>query len=328
MRRTWLPLVALAALVVSCADSEEAVEEPSPASGTEGADEGGASPEAPPETEAEEGAEEEVVEAPVDWGDASPALREAFRVRSSSLVLDDGEKLPRVIEHVGTGLVFVYVRGGRFLLGSEPGEEGRYEDEGPARWVRMSGFYLSGTEVTYAAWRAGGGREIAGIEETHPVAGIDWFAARDWCRSNGFSLPSEARWEYASSGRSNDDFPWGMVPDRRMCNAQGTSKRDLWTETSPAAAISTDCSWCGAYDMGGNVMEWCLDAWVPDYESIAEGARDPLRPAEGEAPEVERVVRGGSYYSDSADQIRAAYRNSIAPGDVGANLGFRAVVER
>ena len=328
MRRAWLPIVALGAMVVSCADSEEVVEEPSAPPEGEGTTEESTSTEVPAEVEAPGGAVDEVVEAPVNWGDASPALREAFRVLSSSLVLDEGEKLPRVIEHIGTGLVFVYVRGGSFQLGSEFGEEGRYEDEGPARWVRMTGFYLSGTEVTYAAWRAGGGREIPGAEETHPVAGIDWYAARDWCLANGLSLPSEARWEYGASGRGNDDYPWGMVPDRRMCNAQGTSKHDRWTETSPAGAMPTDCSWCGAFDMGGNVMEWCLDVWAPDYESISEGAVDPFRPAEGEAPDVERVVRGGSYYSDTADQIRAAYRDSIAPRDVGANLGFRAAVER
>ena len=312
--------VVLAVVAAACGGSPD--EDPAPSPNESTPDEPTELP--PPEDEASAEPEVEIA----DWGDASPAVQEAFRVTGQSQVVDDGRRFPRLIEHATTGLAFCYVHGGAFTLGSPFGEEGRFLDEDPPRRVRMTGFYVSRTEVTYAAWLAGGGRKILGNTEDHPVTGLTWYEARDWCAKNGFSLPSEAQWEYAASGTGDDTFPGGYEPDMRLCNAQGRSDYDHWTESSPAGAIPTDLSWCGAFDMAGNVMEWCRDGWLPSYESIPDGAVDPVRAVDEEAPALERVVRGGSYFSKTTDHLRTAYRRDALPNDVGANLGFRVVVGR
>lgn len=326
-----LPLLAaIAALTVSCGDAEtgSADLEPPSDAGEEGAETPAGAESKSPAGE-DPGAVEPEERIPQEWHDAPASLRDSYRIVTSAVELDRDRRFPRRIEHVELGVEFLYVRSGTFYLGSPEGEEGRYEDEEPLVHVGINGFYVSRTEIPYTAWRAGGGREVLGVEATHPVTGVTWFEARDWCATNELTLPSEAQWEYTASGGLDDVFPWGASPERRRSNAQGTNSRDPWPETSPVGAMSTDCSWCGVLDLAGNVMEWCQDAWEGDYSWVEHRAIDPVRtlpPEAGEAPEVERVVRGGSYYSDTADQLRTAYRNSILPTDMGGNLGFRAVI--
>jgi formylglycine-generating enzyme required for sulfatase activity len=326
-----IPIVAagVIVLVVACGGSnpEEIAPADRPADDGAGGEAGALLAPGVPDEPEPPGEEEVEPEVPQEWHDAPASLREHFRVASRSVVLDSELRFPRRIERTGLDLPFVYVRSGTFQLGSPAGEEGRFEDEEPLTRVGIEGFYLSRTEISYSTWRAGGGRKITGIEETHPAAGITWREAYDWCEANGLSLPSEAQWEYAASGALNDVFPWGSRPDRRLCNARGTSSHDLWVETSPVGSMPTDCSWCGALDMAGNVMEWCLDGWQGSYEEVGQRAVNPVLLPPGDQPEGERVVRGGSYHSRSADQIRTAYRNSILATDIGANLGFRAIVK-
>src|SRR5271157_264923 len=52
-----------------------------------------------------------------------------------------------------TGLVFVWVPGGCFLMGSPQSEQNRSEDEGPVHEVCIDGFWMSKTVVTNAQFR-------------------------------------------------------------------------------------------------------------------------------------------------------------------------------
>jgi formylglycine-generating enzyme required for sulfatase activity len=68
--------------------------------------------------------------------------------------------------------------------------------------------------------------------------------------------------------------------------------------------------------MQGNLLEWVHD-W---YDSVEGGSVvvDPQGPVSGR----DRVLRGGSWGLVAA-YCRAAYRNSLAPANRGANIGFR-----
>ena len=155
-------------------------------------------------------------------------------------------------------------------------------------------------------------------------------------RLDGLSLglPSEAQWEYACRaatreatyagpmeilGERNapvlDDIAWyGGNSGVEFDLDEGADSSD-WSEkahdhktagTRPVRLKRPNPFGC--YDMLGNVLEWCADAWVDSHEGIDRmGA---ARPASQQASDTARVVRGGSW-SNNARFVRAAYRNGI-----------------
>ena len=62
----------------------------------------------------------------------------------------------------------------------------------------------------------------------------------------------------------------------------------------------------GLYDMHGNVMEWCLDQYLPDAYSRfgPEPVQNPVHLPKTRYP---RVARGGSWY-DPEEELRSARR--------------------
>ena len=106
----------------------------------------------------------------------------------------------------------------------------------------------------------------------------------------GFTLPSEAQWEYACRAGTTTPTFWGGEID---------AKRDphfvfsLHENTGPFLApdIARGNAF-GLIDMPGGWHEWCLDEWKGDY---TDGPRSEApRTFTGESPM--RVVRGGARF--------------------------------
>ena len=57
-------------------------------------------------------------------------------------------------EHEETGILFVLLPGGDFVMGTPPDEEDRWQDEGPLHLVTLSAFLVGKYEVTQAQWEA------------------------------------------------------------------------------------------------------------------------------------------------------------------------------
>jgi formylglycine-generating enzyme required for sulfatase activity len=73
----------------------------------------------------------------------------------------------------------------------------------------------------------------------------------------------------------------------------------------------------GLHDMSGNVWEWVNDWYSSSYYASSPSS-NPTGPATGSY----RVLRGGSWLSNS-DGVRSSYRGFNAPDGAFNSLGFR-----
>ncbi len=79
-------------------------------------------------------------------------------------------------------------------------------------------------------------------QDDYPVTGVSWYEAAAYAESAGKALPTIYHWTIAAS-------PWGSAGILPAANFDGPG---------PARVGSSQAmSWSGAYDMAGNVKEWC-----------------------------------------------------------------------
>jgi formylglycine-generating enzyme required for sulfatase activity len=227
--------------------------------------------------------------------------------------------------HRATGIVFVGLPNGRFLMGAQAKDPERpnYDpearpSEGPVHEVELSAFLIAKFEVTHAEWeRVMGTRSVQGEGDRQPARGISWLDCRLFCARTGLLLPSEAQWEYAC--RAGTRGPYGGAGDLdRLAWHDGTSGG----KTRPVG--TKDPNHFGLHDLHGNVSEWCADAFDPVFYSRPEAAGpDPLCPvAETPGSGQYHVDRGGSAFQGS-DRCRSAARTSDQASDRDSDLGFR-----
>ncbi len=158
---------------------------------------------------------------------------------------------------------------------------------------------------------------------------------------NGYRLPTEAEWERAAAWDGAQHWMYGFSSDviditraNHECSVENranplgltttpsTSPVGWYNGVNPArlsapATLTADSpSPVNAYDMAGNVWEWCHDWAYRTYTT--DPVDNPTGPTEG----VNRVLRGGAY-NTTAYACRAARRNHYAPENGYHNIGFR-----
>jgi formylglycine-generating enzyme required for sulfatase activity len=231
----------------------------------------------------------------------------------------------------GVTMDLVWIEPGTFLMGSPETEEGRDDDEGPQHEVTISeGFYLGQFEITQGQWEAvmgtqpWEGQNFVQSNPSHPAVYISWedvqgFVVRlnDVAGEEAYRLPTEAEWEYAARGSSDDRWSFGddegRLGEYAWYAANASEVGFVWGQP---VATKLPNPW-GLYDVHGNVWEWVQDRYSSNYYGLSA----PVNP-QGPSTGVDRVFRGGDF-DNSARFVRSAHRNSTTLSHRSPNGGGR-----
>lgn len=228
------------------------------------------------------------------------------------------------------------------------GHDTLYKESAPAAKVLISTFYMDTHEVRFSEYMAcvksgkcpdnGAGPRYRGYNDPEqPISGVSWFDAKHYCEVMGKRLPTEAEWEKAARGAEGKLYPWGDAPVTCELaiieDARGRSCGVKKPGTKPEAGQlfkvgSRPAGVYGLYDMVGNVQEWVLDWYGPDFKSCGEAClgRDPKGPCQGELKckgYRMRVLKGGSWYWP-AEHATGVHRRGNTPNNKPFHhFGFR-----
>lgn len=228
----------------------------------------------------------------------------------------------------------ISIEGGTFRMGSND-----RANEQPEHEVTIGSFIMGKYEVTQELWERVMGSNPSNFKGAkRPVERVSWYDVTEFCNklsekeglqkaysgsgsgitcdfnSNGYRLPTEAEWEFASragnqgmgnkySGSDNmEEVGW-------YTNNSGNTTHDVGTKQPNELGIN---------DMSGNVWEWCWD-WKGDYKS---GSQTDPRGANSDSSL--RVLRGGSW-NNNAQYCRVANRIGYGSDYRSFGSGFRLV---
>ncbi|KYC37045.1 sulfatase-modifying factor protein [Scytonema hofmannii PCC 7110] len=245
-------------------------------------------------------------------------------------------------EDLGNGVLLemVAIPGGQFLMGSPESELGRYDWESPQHTVTIQPFNMGKYPITQAQWQAVAAFPKIEIDlnpnpshfkgANKPVEQVSWDDAVEFCArlsqktEKNYRLPSESEWEYACRAGTTTPFHCGETITTDLANYNGNFtyangvKGEYREQTTDVGKFLPNGF--GLYDMHGNVLEWCQDAWHDNYENApVDGTvwtKDPGNQA--------RLPRGGSWNGASWN-CRSAYRYRHSRDYRDMSVGFRVV---
>ena len=149
---------------------------------------------------------------------------------------------------------------------------------------------------------------------TNATVTVNWNA-------NGYRLPTEAEWEYASRGGNGS--PGNFI-------YSGSNEPDLvawFNQTAngvPHPVGNLKANGLGLFDMSGNASEWCWDWFAADYYSLMPALPGFIDNPKGPDTGTERTRRGGAW-SNAYSNVRSVVRNSFTPNNNTWVMGFRVL---
>jgi len=164
----------------------------------------------------------------------------------------------------------------------------------------------------------------ASTYDNHPVVGVTWTQASNYCTWNGQRLATEAEWEYAARGGIvGGIYPWDGFSVQAEDGAflanydpgRMGKDRDGYAFTAPVGSFPPN-DW-GLHDMSGNVAEWVEDAYTARYNDLSD-----FNPVNRDPDKENHIVRGGSWASN-AFRLGVGFRDFQDRAEPSLRLGFR-----
>ena len=241
----------------------------------------------------------------------------------------------------GTEVAFdlLPIPSGEFTMGSPDAEASRKPDEGPQHKVKLSPFWMGKCEVTWDEYelfmypaekkKEADGTYISEAADAvtkptkpyvemsfgmgkngFPAISMTQHGANKYCQwlsaktGHFYRLPTEAEWEYACRAGTTTtysfgddvaqlgDYAWHAANSDYKYQKVGKKKANPW----------------GLHDMHGNVAEWTIDGYDPEfYKQFANAvAENPWNKATNPYP---HSARGGSW-DDKPEKLRSAVRRA------------------
>jgi formylglycine-generating enzyme required for sulfatase activity len=245
------------------------------------------------------------------------------------------------------GPPMIVVAATSFTMGSTPEAPG-YAPHARAHRVELSAYAIGQFEITNeeicAFLSDGGDRPDQSVPAVHvdlpaseiekrgaayvpkagaarrPAVGVTWRGARAYTRwlsaktGHVYDLPTAAQWEAAARAGTADIWWWGNEDDPSRYH--GYRPRDVAPQPVDVGSLPPN-PW-GLHDTSGNVWEWVLDCFAPDFYLVSP-RRDPvfLDPY-CFAPEI----RGGGF-ADAGALVSPGYRANTVWAARYDTLGFR-----
>lgn len=210
-----------------------------------------------------------------------------------------------------------------------------YADETPEKKVFLKGFYLDRYEVTHERYKIfvddlgavppenwEGTNFPEGLDD-HPVNGVTWYDAANFCQWAGKELPTEKQWERAARGKHGTVYPWGdaFEPGRANLSSKFASQKKTGKVGSHPGGASAE----GAHDLIGNVWEWIRDDYAPypgnAYRSEAYDAG--YKVIRGQSSRDIGHYPGPLYIKAMEKFARSGYREFANPEIPAPDVGFR-----
>ncbi|MCX7045007.1 MAG: SUMF1/EgtB/PvdO family nonheme iron enzyme [Candidatus Sumerlaeota bacterium] len=262
----------------------------------------------------------------------------------------------------GAMMKMIWIKPGKFLMGSPGSEAGRSDDEGPQHEVELDGFWMGKYQVTMGQfclfvsetnyktqadkngfamiWDAekeeykdeyGANWKNVGFEQArnHPTVNVCWHDAIAFCKwlsrksNHKYRLPTEAEWEYACRAGTRTPFYFGETISTDQANYDGNYiYKD--GEEGVFRERTTPVGSFPANAWGVHDMHGNVWEWCMDWYEEDYYAQSPRKNPTGPASGECRSIRGGSWFTHP-DGCRSACRTFREPDPSYNDYGFRVV---